>query len=510
MRKIKITALIMTLLIIVGVFCSCAGNTSEKDLGKYLVPPTNVAPITQSVTLPADIGTYIGGNGTVYLFTTAENTQTKYNVYNFKSNKVVFSLTADPLETEVKLYENSLFSVKTPNNVKLYDADGNLISEDSAETEIFSDSDTVVLGRKAFRTKDGSITERFELSELGGPVPHTTTVTAKYRYDVSDSAVAVYNGKYELVCYYDIPEYVGDDANVNILNNANVLVQYLVPLPSDAQEYDVAESVSGTETRIDKYDLVTVLVNVETGEERSIDTNLMFYFVSNRNLIDSDDRVEIADSVENIAVVAEIDENKRLDTSAAVKFVIIDNDLNAEAYINEIFPTCAGFERVLSGDRYVVYDKLGSLYIIDKSGIIIGDISAAEVITDSFIIGKSSIYDLDLKKLHDFASEGKRYEFSTDNSAVFSKDNDGTTEYFVYTRDGGMQSVGSNVSVTSINRDIYCIRNLDDETYSYYNEKGAMIIRTDYALYQTEMTPNGEYLFYGTGADGTVYYRITK
>ena len=514
MKKIKIAALMTVLVIIAGALCSCSGNKSEKDLGKYLAMPEKQPPITQAITLPENIGTYTEGNGAVYLFTSLENTQTKYNVYNFKNNKIVFGATMDTLDTEVKLYPSSLFSVRNSGTVKLYDADGNLLTESDAATEIFSDRDTVVVGRKAFRAKNGTVTERFELSELGGVVPHTTTVTEKYRYDVGSSAVAVYNGKYELVGYFDIPEYVGDDANVNILNNGNLLVQYLVPLPSDAQDYDVVEGVSAegesSESRIDKYDLVTVLYNVETGETRSINTNLMFYFVSNKNLIDGDSRLEITDDVENIAVVAEIDENKRLDTSGAVKFVVIDNELNAEAYINDIFPTCAGFERVLSGDRYVVYDRLGSIYIIDKSGIIIGDISAAEAITDSFIIGKTSIYDLDLKKLYDFAGEGKKYEFSTDGSAIFSRETDGVKEYFVYTLENGMQSLGSNVAVTSVNGDIYCVRNFDDESYSYYNEKGNLVIKTDYPLYQTEATPNGEYLFYGTGAGGTVYYRITK
>lgn len=512
MKKIKIIALIMTILTVLGAFCACSGKKSEKDLGKYLAMPEMQPPITQAIALAENIGTYTEGNGAVYLFTSIENTKTQYNVYNFKSNKVVFGASLDTLDSEVRLYPNSLFSVKNAGVIKLYDADGNLLAEANAATEIFSDLDTVVIGRKAFRTKNGALTEQFELSELAGAMPNTTTVTEKYRYNVGSSAVAVYNGKYELVGYFDIPEYVGDDANVNILNNGNLLVQYLVLLPSDAQEYDVAESVStdGTENRIDKYDLVTVLFNVETGEARSINTNLMFYFVSNKNLIDGDARVEIADGVENIAVVAEIDENKRLDTSGAVKFVTVDNELNAKAYINDIFPTCAGFERVLSEDRYVVYDKLGSLYIIDRSGVIIGDISASEAITDSFVIGKSSIYDLDLKKLHDFAAEGKNYEFSTDSASIFSKENEGVVEYFVYTREGGMQSVGNNVAVTNVNGDIYCVRNYDDESYSYYNEKGNLIIKTDYALYQTEVTPNGEYLFYGTGAGGTVYYKLSK
>ncbi len=514
MKKIKIAALVTALVMIGGAFCSCSGNKSEKDLGKYLVMPEKQTPVTQAITLPGNIGTYTEGNGAVYLFTTLENTETRYNVYNFKSNRVVFGATMNTLDSEVKLYTNSLFSVKNSGIVRLYDADGNLLTEASASSEIFSDIDTVVIGRKAFRAKNGAVTERFELSELGGAIPQTTTVTERYRYDINSSAVAVYNGKYELVGYFDIPEYVGDDASVNILNNGNLLVQYLVPLPSDAQNYDVVEGVplegDGAESRMDKYDLVTVLFNVETGETRSINTNLMFYFVSNKNIIDGDSQVEIADDVENIAVVAEIDENKRIDTSGAVKFVAIDNELNAEAYINDIFPTCAGFERVLSGDRYVVYDKLGSLYIIDRSGIIIGDISASEAITDSFIIGKSSIYDLDLKKLHDFASEGKKYEFSTDGSAIFSKETDGVTEHFVYTIDNGMQSLGSNVAITGVNGDIYCVKKFDDESYSYYNEKGNLIIKVDYPLYQTEMTPNGEYLFYGTSAGGTVYYRISK
>ena len=338
-------------------------------------------------------------------------------------------------------------------------------------------------------------------------------------YVESDGTVIVYDKNLNKVFDYTAPGYAYTMGG-GLLANGSFLLQYRVQLDQYAENYDYRAGADG------KYDLVTVLVNKDGATElEDVDYVIgsvvacaadsdgqKIYTDSLANTQAGDDGITLfayngtdmagdyivdsanadsneiySKSIENLALIYPIGENKMLDKSYEnMKLVILSNDCKS---ITEIVADekIVDFPVPVTDDLFAVNVLGGGKVLYTENGEKYSELENFEsVFAGKYILTKEAIYDLKGAKVYDFKKNEAKYTRMGDVLFITAIDANGNVKYSLWTNGTATEVKGDVVEISS--NGYYVVKNetVKDgktvKTYSYFNSKGTLIGTFDYQL----------------------------
>lgn len=428
-------------------------------------------------------------NGSLVVFRNynATSGDKDYCIVNAESGKIVYTHVKDAVDAKTALYSVDI-SVDYGNRggregffyivnktvaddgdvsytITAYTSSGNSIA--SVTEEIYDGIEYVNhrLGEffefddKLYTVKNGVAEYKFDATFVS--VPDCDYSTDKYHYDLVPDAYygsidnfKVYDNNFKLVRYYTKPA-GANYMRAYLLASGNILIQYTVALPDDAFEYDIYSD--------GKYNLVSVLYNVDDGSETPLELNFVIGDIMNASIIEDYDTV-ISGNVPNIAYI-NIIENKS--TNSDTQIVSFSNDGKILAYLNNMIPAQSDIPEMIKNNRYLLHDKTDRYYIVDGEGAIICEATKCDDVTADYIELDGKYYDLSLKPIFDPETDGYE-QYGSYN--VYYKVVDGKNEYYVF--DGGklnkIENSGDITALSTSNGYLQYTLKSDGNTYKVY------------------------------------------
>ena len=391
-------------------------------------------------------------------------------IYNAEGTAVV-TIDNDHLK---ELCENSIynFDCKSSNYNNVYDK---LLKKYS--TKVNTDAwyfDLTIDGKRVYREdKNGNNTLVKDYGK--GRMPNFgafNKIGALY-VEKDGYTYTVYNKDLEQGLSYSIPGY-STYSEAFALADGSLLIQYVVQLDQNAPEFDYREGADK------KYDLVTLHVT----KDEAVELKDVNYFVTDieHSVMGDDGQKYYSDSIENLAFISPISDNKMLDEGETnLKLVTLSNDcktmlevVSEEKLVDFPVPiTDDLFVANVIGDAAVVYNENGE----KQNELVKFDVYT--LFAGEYFLEKEGIYDLSGKKVYDFELNAASYVYM--NGVLFIN----------YINDNGelKHLLWANGSTTEINGDVvdtsasgyYCIANevqkegKSVKTYTYFNANGKEI-----------------------------------
>lgn len=330
-----------------------------------------------------------------------------------------------------------------------------------------------------------------------------------YNYYRSEAYI-VYDKNLNEVFTYVAPQYFSGEemyeTQVHILNNGNLLVQYSKGLEADAKKYDYHVPTYYGEAR---YDLVTLIVDPETGKETEIDLDYVVTGVSIAYDAKTD-RMCWAEGVENIVYATPIEDKLVRNDAAAVDWLNMTNDGKVKGSVK--FDASLTSAPVAIGGSYLsAYNVNGETVIFNTDGNVLNTINdnreGLEIVDDKYIILSEwvyednygsrkvyqAMYDIAGNKLYDFEEKkADIHHMFMGYDAFITRYNDkGEIKYDVvfngevvdsFTLDGG----AIEINETTYERHVKTgVDENGDDVYEYrlYNVKGELMLTSENDIY---------------------------
>lgn len=488
MKKFRLITLAAMVFALVLMLASC-GNGPEKfynmDYKTDARTPTDVQELT-------DIEGYLYKSTGRYVahFYNLEGNSVKRKIINLKTGRTVsehteekgigFSVHTDYSNYAYKIVKTTLEGGDT---VYIYDNNGVLLYEgdkapDAPKHKNIEGADYILFESKLYRIDDNGATVKIsDVPKFAETVfSEIEYIFDNYCFDLSTGEVKVYDMSLGLVAKYSAPSYA-KSAMAFVLNNENIVIQYMAELPADESKYDIYDD--GT-----KYDLVTEIIDVKSGDAKEVDADYVILSVMPKSLVDRyfKNKSPFVDKYENIASIFRI-VDKRLDkTEATLDFVYADNNLklgnSGKLLQNQAAP---GIEK-LSDDRYLVALSEGYAVIDAKGKFVKGFSANAENFGGAFYI-EDRLYNSNLELIEDFSKYQIKVVSQTDGAKIINLDNG----YAIYLIANGKATMlqtlsdGKNVQVTMFG---YTIYTSNGTSYKHYNMMGEQLLETQENLYE--------------------------
>lgn len=536
--------IVFTLLLCISMqLVACSGTPVDTVFNPEYAP---TQPKLTAATKLGNLGdVYVSGETVTVFQTKNDNRMTVYSIFSHFTNQVVKVFSeGDRVRHQINLIEsdqNTVFSVLTVtaheaayfqisslpagSNVTLafFDALGNKITEIeqpalwindlesfySSSFLVYDNTDLIKIDGSIYReNSDGSVS--LVMDDKVSKPPVVTAASENFYYTTLERCIAVYDKNLSPVCYYEYPSYARQTTHF-ILNNGNVLVQYLTSLPADATEFDICRGY-------DKYDLTTSLLSVPTGEIDELETNTMFVNVTTaREIEETYGDGYLADGIENVATVCYIDENKQINQSTdAQETVSLGND-GKEKDSLEIASGYVGMPELLQQGLYTSKTIYGDNVVFDEEGNELFRYRESYLDrTSAYFYNDDAIYDLRGNLLYDLkAAEAFNVHAIGTTNLIFGikkeVSNSSAIEYYLF-KDGEAISLGSYGYLGDLQEmvfggsGVYSIHTTDGK-YKLYNEFGTklleIVVSADTAV-MSYLTRDGILI-----RVGDVYYKLT-
>ena len=530
MKKMRFVALLAVMLATVMLLSSCwfGGTSVKKWIDKEAsFKATAVLSTMSAVSGIPDNATQQRTEGRLVYFTSrtaSSPSYTVHTVYDMVENKVVTTVTNSATATyTVKLATVSVEEDSVPyfyitedsgelSTVTLYDAAGTAVASQTEEEEPVSYCDLVYFDGIYYRMKkNGSLSKAATWSALASR-PNVDVKHGAYYYAFLENAVMVYDTALQPVSSYAIPVNAyalgGDMLGTFVLENGNILIQYIVPLPDTAKKYSFTLV---TEESLVKVQLHTVLVKAKNGKAKSI--NSEYWFLDGIvNTATDDDYVGIKPANIGWAI--------KPDKDTAINFASLDwqcltlVSVNKKGKIKEL----KQFENekvldvyMVAKNRFVVETVSGREYLINEKAEVLGDIANAREYGDSFFLGGGKIYDWSLNEKYNYRAQRYTVHTVMKNAVLFEGENGEVVRYY----DGNIATVISESSSTQslygAGNGYYVVRSTGAETsYTLYNEAGVELKTVD-SMYSNVYSFEEYTLFKASNLLGEdIYFRLGK
>ena len=547
MKKIKLISILSLLLVAAMLLASCGSEDGLPTIASYdavVNPNYNVdADLIKSATELGRVDDYTltESNSHFAVFEKQDDddpNKTTIKVLSLRTGAVVVSQTTDE-ETQYSVTLNSntpTFTLRKrygtdfkKSRYTLYDTAGNTVASTSSnqgEPSLFADM--ILYGQTLYKEDNkGNLTEVKTIPEnLALSAPYT--YSSDYFYYQIDCGFKVYDRDFNFVNLWEVPlslsHLMDNDIFWSVLNNGNVLIQYAVKLDAEASAYDFADVNDG---EITKYDLCTLIFNVQTGSTTAVETNYVFdSLISAYRLseIDDEDNPRYADGFENIAAVYEIVDQRIHYTT--LNYVLVKNSGSVTASLQLANKQRNSLPSKLADNTYLVSTRYGRA-IVDNKGTLLLSINNTELdIVGQYIIGENTIYNLKMETVYDLKQNDAEIistfdgaifiaEETSDDSYEIIRLKDGETstvcitEYFGEIEDSEEKNdfeiyvpVGDYPDTDDFEDDeddeddderpndfvydeyvgYYAVYRASTDEYSYYNAKGDLLLKGDYQL----------------------------
>lgn len=417
----------------------------------------------------------------------------QHAIYNAILNKTVLEVTDGTVEIRFLTFQNGVQAfccVDTEDKkLTLYQADGTeVFSKDydpktsKLPTVVF---DLLCYGDSYYRvTEEGYLQHAFEKSPLDTTAQRIDRCVAGYYYvgTASSRVILVYDENLEPLSSCTLPSYAKSPRCI-FLANGNLLIQYTIELPENEKKYDLMQ---GTK----KYNLVTLLFDVEKEKSREIKVDYYLSYGSSRTDWAETDQFEcFTEDVENIVCAYEI-RDKRVEEND-VRIYSLSNKGKVERVLNDLVPRQGdNLPVAASPERYVLKNDLGQKFLLNERGEVLIELDYSAIVGENYIYYQNAVYDHYLNLVYRYEEEmtvQASYDKcivlrgnETENTYVFAN---GKSEPLI-TKVGGLVLYlfsKSNCFMT------YNPGTKNNNFYFVYNEEGTMLRR-----FATANLPNYE------------------
>ena len=517
MKKFKLYSLIAMLLAIILSLTSCAGIFGGNDISDAFIK-NKIPTLSYTAKSGAHISALDGmtfEDGAYYLMCmskTQSNGDEKYYVYNVASGEIEYQATStadSPVSIDLyTVYADNVFIdffiVNKSDTYYLYSANGEQITFSESDISVLSSAGLIRVDEDMYEITEEGISKAFEYSKLA-EFPDGIKKYGKYYYIFDYNSVTVYDSEFNIKSKYTAPSYA-DDVNIILLENGNVLIQYVYLADQASDKYSFMEDG-------EKFNLVTEIFKVKSGKVKDIKCNYLFEDVENGY-----------DFSMLYEMYAGMDASKFLVTGTAYAindYRLIDEDSETLVYvknngkvkeINKINEENFSDVYFIAENRWIV--EAGSRkYLMDNKGKIIGDVSNATVCGE-YLICDNAIYSSDdLSKLFEYQNETNDYSIYRGlGSGIILVDNE-TDEYKLFTGSETLQTLiteNDDKYIVYKNGFMYAIR--DNDTVTFYNNAGTSVYSINtkndvFAIHSDEMS---YVIIYTTNSSGDyLYHKIT-
>ena len=420
------------------------------------------------------------GNGLI-AFTTSNGKSVEF--YNANTDSVVLTLDATYLQSynAVSCFGHQfILAVERKNDVystKLYDGNGNLVATKNGNSDlsypyevVSTRCDLLQFNGCIYRVnKDGSTTCLIS-NPLFGDLPYLDYKTEDYYYYNDYDEVTVYDHDLNVVYYWEIPYDDYEEIFTVITSEDVIITQMVLPLPFDADKYDLFyEDV--------KYEVKSLAIDVESGKEKTLELDYVIYeIVYNSNEIyqSPDETSWIDDSIDNLAYIYPI-VDKRLPSDVSGYYAAINGKNGKIEY--KLFEEFGGdMPYPIANDRFNVTLDSGDTHLIDGNGKKIGTVnilnSSNSYSNEVYIIYDGKIYDYNLKLKYDFVDADKEFVMMLSHGVLLRQD----SNYYIYTKDGDLKSINGSVSTYNCTKSL--VISYNEGEYHFYNDHGEQLLNT--------------------------------
>ena len=361
MKKARLLLVAALMLSAILLLSSCTGLFQPKPLDvKDIIQADpnadfNSAVYTQSSSLPELTGMTLQNSfGELHYFTGSEKvensiyTYTKHAVYNSKLGSVVFMSTdssnqVSQITLPSDLSQVSYYTVKAISynldelgnrsgiasmTTRLCDPTGANVTEAQGSGTVRTTYDLIHFNGACYRVNEsGNITYAFDYSPLAA-LPSIDTASNEHYYEFfSEDGVNylnVYNLDLTLCLEYEFPSYA-NGVQFTVLGNGNVLTQYALAEEEDAKDYTFMTSgLSYYGGGVQKYTLVTEIIDITNGKAKSIDCDYLFGMTYNLRFDDE----AVGFNTEKAPVIGsgiKIEDKRIAPETDSALFVVIDD-----------------------------------------------------------------------------------------------------------------------------------------------------------------------------------------
>ena len=416
--KKRILSVLAVLLVFAALFSSCgAGNLAFSKLVRAGSAPEE-APLFTKAELMDISGTFqSAAGGLAYFQRVTTMSRIGHEVYNLTTGKLLWEGENGysdegkfTYSVHLKSYaQSSCFYISKSTDISgtlaskshytLYDQDGKAVAsgENNGNAPVFC-ADLVIFGGVVYRLENGELNVLHENADLMR-TPSSWEKAGMYYCGYSSNTLYIYNDNLSLRHQYQLPGYAKNISRF-VLNNGNVLIQYSVLCDPYTQSYTYLSNNQ-------KYKLVTLLFDAQKGGCKKLDCSWFLEDVQRKNDRTSRSYFEengISYDLSNILTAYAI-KDKQVDQARAYMFAL-DNDGKIKDAIDGYVPGTVSSMSLVAQNRWLVKNTAGHSYLLDQTGTILGECSAANRSSVGVLSGSNTLYDWDLNKLADFSEYG--------------------------------------------------------------------------------------------------------
>lgn len=299
--------------------------------------------------------------------------------------------------------------------------------------------------------------------------------------------------------------------NAFVLNNGNVIVQYVTEAADDAESWDIMDNIPGTSMH---FDVHSVMINKDSGEIAELDldyliTNLESSYAKSGNSYRSDFSLELAKGYDNQAYIVHF-ANGYLEEK--LEYVVLDNGLTEKFVFQNDYLAYTGHYYVYSysSTGYLAYAMINGKQIaalFNWDGTIRAEIPDAAyedaLLAKDHYITPNGVYDFDGNLKFDLVKKGFTPDFDNldsdemfdviGNNIYLQKYNAKTDAIEVYalnTSDWTTKLIvdGVDVQTADVGEGYYKVENIETGVSSLYNSKNEVILKVygDMYLYEAD------------------------
>ncbi len=414
--KKRILSVLAVLLVFATLFSSCgAGNLAFSKLVRVGSAPEE-APLFTKAEMMNTSGTFQSASGSLAYFQRVTTmSQIIHEVYDLSTGKllwegengysdegkVTYGVHLNSYAQSSCFYISKSTAISGTLSLKsyytLYDQDGKEVASGYDNEPAFC-ADLVIFGGVVYHLKNGEMNVLHENTDLM-KMPSNWEKAGKYYCAYSSNTLYIYNDDLSFRHQYQLPGYAKNISRF-VLNNGNVLIQYSVLCDPYAQSYTYLLSNQ-------KYKLVTLLFDAQKGGCKKLDCSWFLEDVQRKNDRTSRSYFEengISYELSNI-LTAYASKDKQIDQARAYMFTL-DNDGKIKQSIDGYVSGTVSSMSLVAQNRWLVKNTAGHSYLLDQTGTVLGECSAANRSSVGVLSWSNTLYDWDLNKLADLKEYG--------------------------------------------------------------------------------------------------------
>ncbi len=389
----------------------------------------------------------------------------------------------------------------------VYDENGNSIATAVEESPTFVGANTNLFefNEKLYKVSlDGEVTEVTAYSPLmsvNGLVAY-----GDYFYEEDESAgwYKIYDADLNATAFYRTGKVGTLTLKPTRLGNGDLITQYTVGLPDDAEDYDYFD-----ETAWEKVDVRTEIIDADSGKVKEVDADYVFANSTITNGLNYSEFEEECD-VDNIATIKPIvdgvlvNEKQRIALSnGGANDGRVDNFVEGQTSISMIYGTEYFVARVYGGKKL----------LLDKGGDVVGDITNVVDYewTTKYLISSDGIYDYELNRVYAFDDNKSERASAKGEIVIVEQTVDSVSKSYQF-NDGILTELtdfAAKYDFSDVERYGYYQVKDSETSYSYYNDNGALLVTTAFELSCGAGSENGV-LMGGMNADSEYVFYFFK